>query len=325
MSPTARIGFGTGGLLRIGSERGRRETLAAALSNGITHFDTAPIYGFGESERTLGRFLRGRRSELTVTTKFGLRPSALAARLAPFQRLARKAVRLLPALRSAAVRGSSALYATPEFAAAEVRASLESSLRALRTDYVDFFLAHQANAQALPGADLIGLLNELKQAGKIRAYGVATEFDWLPPVLQQRPELGRVVQFDCDPNGENARALSGSAELLITYGLLTRGLATLRARLDDVADGARAPAVFPAANTAPPPALPAAATADLARLDDGTLGALLLRAMVLANPRGIVLMQSRFVARIERNVRAASSDCDDSRVQQLLTLFGSAR
>ncbi len=316
MSTTARIGFGTGGLLRIGSERGRRETLAAALANGIKHFDTAPVYGFGESERTLGRFLRGRRSEVTVTTKFGLRPSALAARLAPFQRLARQAVRLLPALRSAAVRGSGALYAAPEFAAAEVRASLESSLRAMRTDYVDFFLAHQANARALPGPDLIGLLRELQQAGKIRAWGVATEFDWLAPVLEQRPELGRVVQFDCDPNGENARALSGSAELLITYGLLSRGLATLRSRLA---------AIAAAANTAPARAPPAAATADLAHLDDDTLGGLLLRAMALANPHGIVLMQSRSVARIERNVRAASSDRDDFRVQQVLALCGSAR
>ena len=319
MSTTARIGFGTGGLLRIGSERGRRETLAAALSSGITHFDTAPIYGFGESERTLGRFLRGRRSEVTVTTKFGLRPSALAARLAPLQRLARKAVRLLPALRSAAVRGSGALYAAPQFDAAEVRASLESSLRALRTDYVDFYLAHQANARALPGPDLIGLLGQLQQAGKVRAWGVATEFDWLAPVLEQRPELGRVVQFDCDPNGENARALSDSAELLITYGLLSRGLATLRSRLAAIAGEALA-----SLNAAPAPAL-AAAAADLAHLDDDTLGGLLLRAMALANPRGIVLMQSRSVARIERNVRAASSDRNDSRVQQVLTLFGSGR
>jgi aryl-alcohol dehydrogenase-like predicted oxidoreductase len=309
VSTSVRIGFGTGGLLRIGSERGRRETLAAALANGIRHFDTAPIYGFGESERTLGRFLHGRRSEVTVTTKFGLRPSALAVRLAPFQRIARKALRLLPALRGAAVRGSGALYAAPKFDAAEVRAGLESSLRALRTDYVDFYLAHQAHPEALPGPELIGLLGELQRVGKIRAYGVATEFDWLPPVLEQRPELGRVVQFDCDPNGQNARALSGSAELMITYGLLSRGLATLRSRLG-APDGAVA--LAPAA-------------AELARLEDDTLGALLLRAMALANPRGIVLMQSRSVTRIERNVRAVSSDRDDFRVQQILTLLGPER
>src|SRR4051794_35798600 len=102
----SRIGFGTSGLLRIGSARERLSVLAAALAGGITHFDTAPIYGFGESERALGRFLRGQRSRVTLTTKFGLRPSALAMRLAPLQRVGRRALRLLPALRSVAVRNS---------------------------------------------------------------------------------------------------------------------------------------------------------------------------------------------------------------------------
>jgi len=90
---SSRVGFGTGGLLRIGSARERQNVLAAALANGITHFDTAPIYGFGEAERALGRFLGGQRARVTLTTKFGLRPSPLAARLAPLQRAARSAIK----------------------------------------------------------------------------------------------------------------------------------------------------------------------------------------------------------------------------------------
>jgi D-threo-aldose 1-dehydrogenase len=301
MPVTANIGFGTGGLLRIGSDRGRRETLAAALANGIRHFDTAPIYGFGEAERALGRFLRGRRHQVTVTTKFGLRPSALAVRLAPLQRAARQALRLFPSLRGAAIRGSGALYAAPDFSVDEVRVSLESSLRAMRTDHVDFFLAHQASARALPGEDLIGVLEQLQHEGKIRAYGVATEFDWMAPVLQARPQLARVVQFDCDPGGQNARGLPGTAGLRITFGLLGRALPTLRGRLRAADAGSGA--------------------AELDRLDDDTLGGLLLRALVLANPGGIVLMQSRSVGRIERNVRAAGRHDDDARVRQILGFF----
>jgi aryl-alcohol dehydrogenase-like predicted oxidoreductase len=83
---TSRIGFGTGGLLRIGSPRRRQDVLAAAFASGVTHFDTAPLYGFGESERALGLFLRGRRDKVTLTTKFGLQAAPLAARLAVFQR-----------------------------------------------------------------------------------------------------------------------------------------------------------------------------------------------------------------------------------------------
>src|SRR5207253_1272155 len=104
-----RIGFGTGGLMRISGARRRQDMLAAALASGITHFDTAPLYGFGESERALGSLLRGRRNHVTLTTKFGLEPSALAARLVVLQSLARRAIELFPALRHAAVRNSGAL------------------------------------------------------------------------------------------------------------------------------------------------------------------------------------------------------------------------
>jgi aryl-alcohol dehydrogenase-like predicted oxidoreductase len=297
--PTTRVGFGTGGLLRIGSARARQDILAAAYSSGIRHFDTAPIYGLGESERALGRFLRGRRALVTLTTKFGLRPSPLAARLAILQGVGRRALQLFPALRRTAVRNSGTLYTAPTFSAAAVQASLESSLRALQTDYVDFFLAHQASAAAMPGADLIELLERLRRDGKVLAYGVATEFSWLDPVLKRCPQLARVVQFDSDPGGDHARALAqDSQRLLITYGLLGRTLMTLRERRR------------------------AAPGDSLEQIDDDTLGGLLLRAAVLANPDGIVLMQSRSIRRIERNVRAAASDADDAQVQRVLALLG---
>jgi hypothetical protein len=56
---------------------------------------------------------------------------------------------------------------------------------------------------------------------------------------------------------------------------------------------------------------------------DEELGGLLLRAAVLANPNGIVLMQSRSTRRIESNARAATSSHDDERVHQLVKLLGS--
>lgn len=290
-----RVGFGTGGLLRISSARRRQSTLAAALASGITHFDTAPLYGFGESERALGRFLRGRRGEVTLTTKFGLQPSALAARLVVLQSLARRAIELFPALRRAAVRNSGALSAPPFFSRAEAGKSLEKSLRALRTEYVDFFLAHQASAASLPDEELIGWLEDVRRQGKILAFGVATDFDWLPPVLQQRPQLSGVVQFDSDPTRRHD-GLSGSRtdRLLITYGFLGRAIAVCRAHLRE-----------------------------LDRVSDDELGGLLLRAAVLSNPDGIVLMQSRSARRIESNVRAATRSDDDERVRALLQQLGS--
>jgi D-threo-aldose 1-dehydrogenase len=299
---TSRVGFGTGGLLRIGSSRRRQDTLAAALASGVTHFDTAPLYGFGESERALGQFLRGRRDKITLTTKFGLQASALAARLAVFQRRARGVLKSFPALRKAAVSKAGALYKPPSFSLAEARVSLEKSLRALRTDHVDFFLAHQASAVALPDEEVLGWLEDVRRAGKILAYGVATDFDWLLPVLRERPMLAHVVQFDNDLIRQNAASVGSTGRLLITYGFIGRAITLCRERLTDIRL-ARAPW--------------------LERADDDELGALLLRAAVLANPSGIVLMQSRSVARIERNVRVATSDAHDERVAELVSLLAS--
>lgn len=55
-------------------EEAARGTIRAALDAGVDFFDTAPVYGFGYSERTLGRVLReeGRLGEVTVATKFGM-------------------------------------------------------------------------------------------------------------------------------------------------------------------------------------------------------------------------------------------------------------
>ena len=294
-----RLGFGTGGLLRIGSARERQNVLAAALANGITHFDTAPIYGFGEAERSIGRLLVRERSRLTVATKFGLTPSPMAMRLAPLQRLARRTIARFPALRRAAVRGSGALYNPPDFSPAALRGSLEGSLRALGTDHVDFFLAHQASSAALPSEALIDLLEDLRRAGKIGQFGVATDFERLAPVLTERPRLGRVVQFDSELTTGHVGTLMQERRLLITYGFMQRTIAACRDRLRTAS----------------------AEAARLAELDDETLGGLLLRAAVLANPHGITLMQSRSPARIERNARAAATADQDDRVRLLASLF----
>jgi diketogulonate reductase-like aldo/keto reductase len=298
---TSRVGLGTGGLLRITGERARQTVLAAALDSGITHFDTAPVYGFGESERCLGRFLRGRRSQVTLTTKFGLQPSALASRFRLLQSAGRRVLAAFPAVKRAAVRHAAVLYAAPSFPLAAVRASLEASLKALKTDHVDFFLAHQASAQALPGEDVIGLLERLREAGKIGAFGVATELDWLRSVLEARPALAAVVQFDSQLTRRGLPESSQEA-IVITYGCLSRSIASCRERLPRPAAGLRP-------------------LTELERLDDEALAGLLLRRAVLANPRGIVLMQSRCAARIARNVEAANSPREDERVRALTTLI----
>jgi aryl-alcohol dehydrogenase-like predicted oxidoreductase len=108
----------------------------AAIDSGITLFDTADIYGGTKSEEFLGQALGGRRHDVVVATKFGMRVDDSR-------------------------RGAKPAY---------VRQALDDSLRRLSMDYVDLYQLHEPDP-AVPIADTLGALNELVQAGKAREIG----------------------------------------------------------------------------------------------------------------------------------------------------------
>jgi aryl-alcohol dehydrogenase-like predicted oxidoreductase len=100
----------------------------AALDAGITHFDTAEVYGDSESERMLGRALGSRRNDVIVATKFG-----------------------------------NGTNARPE----TVARSAEGSLKRLGTDTIDLYYLHKPDP-ATPIADTLGALSRLVEAGTVR-------------------------------------------------------------------------------------------------------------------------------------------------------------
>jgi aryl-alcohol dehydrogenase-like predicted oxidoreductase len=112
------------------------QVVDAALDAGINFFDTADIYGGGQSEEFLGRALGKRRASVVVATKFGMKMDD--------QR-----------------RGARPAY---------VRQAAEDSLRRLGTDYIDLYQLHQPDPEA-PVADTLGALDELVKAGKVREIG----------------------------------------------------------------------------------------------------------------------------------------------------------
>src|SRR3954452_8900176 len=74
LPPSSRLGFGCGSVMgRVGRAASLR-AIAAALDAGITHFDVARLYGYGEAETLLGEALRGRRDRVVIASKFGLMP-----------------------------------------------------------------------------------------------------------------------------------------------------------------------------------------------------------------------------------------------------------
>jgi len=110
--------------------------VSAAIDAGINFFDTADIYGGGQSEEYLGRALKGRRDRVLIATKFGMKLAE-------------------------GKEGGKPAY---------VRQAAEDSLRRLGTDHIDLYQMHQPDPST-PIADTLGALNELIKAGKVREIG----------------------------------------------------------------------------------------------------------------------------------------------------------
>ena len=108
----------------------------AALDAGINFFDTADLYGKGQSEEFLGRALGRRRDDVLIATKFGLEMDAEQ-------------------------KGARPAY---------VREAIEASLGRLGTDRIDLYQLHRPDP-ATPIADTLGALDELVRQGKVREIG----------------------------------------------------------------------------------------------------------------------------------------------------------
>ncbi len=138
-------------------EKDSVDAIRAALDHGINFIDTAPAYGLGRGEEIVGKAIEGRRDKVVIATKCGI------------------------------VWGTDKgtfFFATDEMGKNEkgeyrlhkylgadlVRRDLETSLKKLRTDYVDLYLTHWQDPTT-PIEDTMELLLSFKKEGKIRAIG----------------------------------------------------------------------------------------------------------------------------------------------------------
>lgn len=155
----------------------RMAVLAAAMENGITHFDTARMYGLGRAEAELGAFLRTvERETVTIATKFGIDVGGAARRLGRFQGPARALLRKAPALRRTVKRRQEPSKAARLYDAAVAARSLDASLAALGVDYVDILFVHAPRpGDTIAGDELREFFERARQRGKIRAWGVSQD------------------------------------------------------------------------------------------------------------------------------------------------------
>ena len=115
---------------------GTAAVVTAAIESGINFFDTADIYGGGQSEEFLGRALKGRRDKVLIATKFGMKMAD-------------------------GKEGGKPAY---------LRQAAEYSLRRLGTDHIDLYQIHKPDPST-PIEDTLGALDELVKAGKVREIG----------------------------------------------------------------------------------------------------------------------------------------------------------
>lgn len=158
--PVTQLGYGSMGLrgprtwgVRVVSEDDADRFLNAVLDAGINFIDTAPDYGV--SEERIGRYLSTRRAEFYLATKCGC---------APIQHEDRLEVRHV-------------------WTRDVVQRNVETSLRRLRTDYVDVLQFHGGDAETLQREGLIELLRGFREQGSTRFLGVSSSLPQLPGLI----------------------------------------------------------------------------------------------------------------------------------------------
>lgn len=134
------IGYGAMGInLAYGpsDEREGIDTIRRAHDLGVTFFDTAELYGWGENEKLVGRAVKDFRDEIVIATKFG------------FTR-------------------SFGFDSRPS----RIREVVENSLRYLGVDTIDVLYQHRVDP-AVPIEDVAGTVKEYIDAGKVRYFGLS--------------------------------------------------------------------------------------------------------------------------------------------------------
>jgi aryl-alcohol dehydrogenase-like predicted oxidoreductase len=269
----------------------RLALLECAFEAGIRHFDTAPSYGYGEAERVLGDFIRTRRDQLTVTTKYGIQAPAVV-KVRWVNLLARRVLRRLPFLRKAFSSKAQTLTKKCVFTPAEARQSLDQSLAALKTDYVDLFLLHEPTYADAASEALHQYLEDEVRRGRIRAFGCGGDFGVIQTASTAKLPTSRWLQFEDNALRPRVEGIQASGARCITYGPFKEALPALTRWLGLV---------------------PGRYAEWEHQLDsdcrsESTLAAFLQATSHSRNPDGIVLFSTRRGDRIASAVQAASSN-----------------
>lgn len=180
------------------SENDLLNAVCAAVDSGVNIFDTADVYGLGKSEKNLGKALKGKRHNVVIATKFGVRIE----------------------------NGKTFYDNSPQW----IREAVEKSLKRLGTDYIDIYQLHYRDG-ITPISVVVETLDELKSEGKIRYYGLSNIHQ--SDIEEIKPYVGSFVSFQdeyslaCRKNEEDIRSIADNLKLTpFTWGSLGQGILT---------------------------------------------------------------------------------------------------
>lgn len=190
-----------------------QQMIQEALEAGINFIDTSNRYGDGESERIIGRAIKDKRDEVILATKFGAESSTKLNHT-----------------------GASRLW---------VRKAVEGSLQRLQTDYIDLYQLHTPFSDT-SFVEILGVLTELVQEGKIRYIGTSNHQAWQlmeAQAVSERHHLQRFISEQAPYSIINRSIEQDIAEMarrydlsVLTYGPLSGGLLTGKYTAGQVAD-----------------------------------------------------------------------------------------
>src|SRR5580700_8717668 len=202
----SRIGLGAmsmAGFYNIGagSDAESIRAIHRALDLGVTHLDTAEIYGPYINEELVGRAIKDRRDQVVLATKFGIV--------------------------SHAGGGPGVMDSSPT----NIRASVEGSLKRLGTDYIDLYYQHRVDPKT-PIEDVAGAVKELIRQGKVRHFGLSEAG---ASTIRRAHAVQRVTALQTeyslwtrDPEAEIIPTLEELGIGLVPYSPLGKGFLTGR-------------------------------------------------------------------------------------------------
>ncbi|HTV34628.1 MAG TPA: aldo/keto reductase [Methylocella sp.] len=284
------LGFGCASLGSLVSESQGLRVLNYAFERGISWYDVAPAYGFGEAEGILGKFLAGRRDRVVLCTKFGDPRPTISPVIRHLRPMLRTLAKMLPPLN--AIRRGQRIWRErlhPE----QIEASVIESLRRLRTDHIDVLALDDPSPEDCVKEEVLRELQRVLDRGYVRAIGIAGEPEAVLAAAKV-PDLYKVAQLADDAfsqtlAGVKRRLASGHPLFFVTHSVFGSGAHERLSHLL-VGDGGRLGALASQLAYGPP----------------FMANEMLLDYAFATNPEGVVLTTMSTPSHIDMNCARAS-------------------